>query len=130
MSAFIQKFQDNTYSLMASGLTDRFSLHCLSELSEKDFHYMIEYMEQMRVTKNIPFYYHFPRYKRAPEIDVKLVRNTFGYQLILNLGARIFSDMDQKEFDQTLHELKDLVSQFTGHKVYFPPVKDIFKNDK
>jgi hypothetical protein len=126
MSVYIQKFQDGTYSLFAVGLIDIFSLHCLSELSEKDFGYMIEYMEQMRVSNHLPFYYIFPRYKRSMEIDVKLVRSSAKeYQLILNLGVRILSNMNQNEFDQTLHELKDLVSQSDHSKVYFPPVKAV-----
>lgn len=126
MSVYIQKFQDGTYSLFAVGLIDIFSLHCLSELSEKDFGYMIEYMEQMRVSNHLPFYYFFPRYKQSMEIDVRLVRSIAKeYQLILNLGARILSNMNQNEFDKILHELKGLVSQSDHSKVYFPSVKAV-----
>jgi hypothetical protein len=131
MTAFIHKIDEDSYDLVAQGLIGEFSMHILSTLFQKDFDLMIEYMEQMRVSKHLPFYYYFPRYKTAPEIDVRLVRNSMKeYQLILNLGARILSDMSEQEFDQILWELKDLRSQFVGHKVYFLPVKDIFKNDK
>jgi hypothetical protein len=83
-------------------------------------------MEQMRVSNHLPFYYFFPRYKRSMEIDVRLVRSIAKeYQLILNLGARILSNMNQNEFDKILHELKDLVSQSDHSKVYFPSVKAV-----
>ncbi len=130
MTVFIHKVDLTSYDLIAQGLNGEYSMHILSTLFAEDFHLMIEYMEQMRVSRNLPFYYHFPRFKTAPEIDVRLVRNVLGYQIILNLGARILSDMSEQEFDQILWDLKDLRSQFVGHKVYFPPVKDIFRNDK
>jgi len=130
MTTFIHKITEHNYDLVVEGLTSRFTFNVLSSLSQEDFHSMIEYMEQMKVSKHLPFYYFFPRFKTLPEIDVRLVRNVIEYQLVLNLGARVLSEMNNAEFDNLLYELKDLVSQFIGHKVYFPPIKDVFKNDK
>lgn len=128
MTTFIHKADKNSYDLIAQGLNGEFSMHVLSTLFAEDFHLMIEYMEQMRVSRNLPFYYHFPRFKvTAPEIDVRLVRNVLGYQIILNLGTRILSDMSSDEFDVALYECKEIRNLIPGSKVYFPPVKDIFK---
>jgi hypothetical protein len=85
MTAFIHKVDLISYDLLAQGLNGEFSMHVLSTLFAKDFDLMIEYMEQMRVSKRLPFYYHFPRFKTAPEMEVKLVKNvTKEYQIILN----------------------------------------------
>ena len=127
MTSLIHKADSTSYDLVVQGLVSDFSRHVLSTLFEKDYALMIEHMEQMQVSKHLPVYYHFPRYKTAPEIDVRLVRNIMEYQLILNVGMRILSEMTNDEFDVVLYECKQLPSQVVGSKVYFPPVKDIFK---
>jgi hypothetical protein len=127
MTAFIHKVDEYSYDLIAQGLNGEYSMHVLSTLFQKDFDLMIEYMKQMRVSSNLPFYYFFPKFKTAPEIDVKLVRNVIEYQLVLNLGSHILSEMSSNEFDVLLYECKELRSLIPGSKVYFPPVKDIFK---
>jgi hypothetical protein len=128
MTAFIHKVDDYSYDLIAQGLVGEFSMHILSTLFFRDFQYLIEHMEQMKVSKTIPFVYHFPAFKTAPEIDVRLVRRYENeYQIILNLGSRILSQMNSGEFDVALYECKELRGLIAGSKVYFPPVKDIFK---
>jgi hypothetical protein len=131
MTTFIHKVDSTSYDLLAQGLNDKFSMHVLSTLFVKDFDLMIEHMEQMRVTTRLPFYYRFPIFKTAPEMEVKLVKNVIKeYQIILNFGAIILSEMSSDEFDVALYECKEIRNLIPGSKVYFPPVKDIFKNDK
>ena len=129
MTCFMMKMDDNSYDLIVAGLHYRFNV--LSTIFQKDYDFMIQWMEKLLSLKgSFTTWYQFPHYANAPEIIVRMCKMTDdNYQLILNLGSKILSEMNTKEFQQLIYELKDLASQFNGSKVYFQPVKDIF-NDK
>ena len=129
MICFMMKMDDDSFELIV-GSDYRFNV--VSTLFIKDFHFMIYWFEKLLTLKgSFATWYQFPHYSNAPEIIVRMCKMTDdNYQLILNLGSKILSEMNTDEFTQLIYELKDLVSQFNGSKVYFPPVKDIFKDDK
>ena len=130
MTCFMMKMDDDSFDLLVVGLHYRFNV--LSTLFVKDFHFMIYWLEKLLTLKgSFATWYQFPHYSNRPEIVVRMCKMMDdNYQLVLNLGSEILSEMDTKEFTQLIYELKDLVSQFNGSKVYFPTAKDIFKDDK
>ena len=125
---WIQKDREDNYRVY---VTVHNRMMCVNELDKTAYHVFLEYMKQMSFSSRLPFQYIFPTYSPMPEIRFTIVKKTSGYYIAaLNLGSVLLSEMDQIEFDYLIEQLDTLPSSNIGRQIYFPLVKDIFKNDK
>jgi hypothetical protein len=100
----------------------------LCRMSFDDVAFMVNCLDDMRKSQNLPYWYQFPSLKERPDIILRIIKRTEdSYALESQLGLITLSKMDHTEFTELFFELQSLPNETIGSKVYFPPVKDIFK---
>lgn len=102
----------------------RFHIHCISELTQNDFEFMLSILNLWSVGTQEGVYT-FPRTAITNvELSVHLrKRGIDNYILHINLGSLLLSEMNQLEFDELVKDLTMLQTREIGSKVYFQPIK-------
>ena len=121
-SVFLMRNGVDEYSLYVYDV-DRFgSIKTISKMNEPKLQEMVVCLREMtRIEKALSVF--FPN--NLPDVNVSIVKriNPIEYNMVLNLGMTIISQMDETEFHETLFEMETICMQQIGTKVYFPPLK-------
>ena len=93
-----------------------FQIACVSEMSDRDFLFMLERLQNPKFQDYI-----FPQSTGLVECRIMLKKvHDDCYVLDLNLGLINLSRMSKIEFDELVKDLSLLQTRQIGSKVYFP----------